>query len=68
MAAEDHFFGDWGTHDDEEYGAYVDCRYCHVEGLHWVSTRRGWRLYDGSGKAHDCRQKTASIDDFEDVS
>ena len=33
------------------------CTNCGVGGLHWQSTRQGWRLFEPDGKPHTCASK-----------
>lgn len=42
------------------------CRRCGAEGLLWVGTLRGWRLFEGS-KPHYCRPDPTKMFDDENA-
>lgn len=48
--------------DDDGYT--VRCKRCGEEGLEWIHSGVRWRLIDGDGKPHVCKNDNA-IDDFE---
>ena len=53
--------------DDDEPRDPPKCKFCGAEDLEWVDIGMNrWRLYDGK-TMHNCRNKAASIDDFEEV-
>lgn len=35
----------------------MTCRYCNQDGLHWVETRVGWRLFNSRNIQHNCLKK-----------
>ncbi len=66
--ADDHLdeslqdYWDWeADYEDGSYSAKLStpksptCRYCGLQGLQWVLTSRGWRLFGDSG-AHKCKE------------
>lgn len=62
MAAEDYFpspFEDFDAEEQREYSSwssqrlFITCKRCGEEGLHWVQTGQGWRLFDGD-HMHTC--------------
>lgn len=76
----DYLMGDMSDRDAYEHGildewggfggSYIPqvkmCKYCGKGGLHWMMTKSGWRLADGSG-VHSCRSRSP-VDDFDDLS
>ena len=46
---------------DEE--AEVRCKFCGERDLWWAETKDGWRLLDGEGKQHTCRDMTTATGD-----
>lgn len=60
MASEDYFDPyDWDDDQDEE----ARCKFCGKDGLHWVETQDGYRLFTKGGKRHFC-PSDVTPDDF----
>ena len=44
-----------------------ECKFCGRGGLQWEDDNGKWVLIDGHGKVHNCRNKPASVDEFEEL-
>lgn len=58
MAAED-----WIPDGEAPDGVPTTCKRCGASNLDWVHTGERWRLVDGRGRFHVCKQYDAA-DDF----
>jgi hypothetical protein len=63
----DNMLDEYEDAPDGYYADNVTCRYCGTGGLEWAFTGKRWVLMNDDGEIHVCN-RTASPDDFEDIS
>lgn len=67
MSQYDDDFDRWCQYgDDDEREGEVTCKFCGNGPFDWHHTGKRWVLLDDNGRVHYCR--TASVDEFEDLS
>lgn len=69
MAADD-WLPPWGFDEDDDREGEVTCRYCGDGPFTWLDTGERWVLIDEDARRHQCvcPDRSASVDDFEDLS